>query len=130
MTKSELKTIIVEALQKTAHKGMFRNVLEQVTKEDSEEEKAKRGNAILDKADPKNVDRITKGKKPIYREAAEGDQKYLVYFTVADGDDDVEVSASSPEDAIEKVKSGKVKLAYGQELPRLARGFSAKLLKK
>ena len=95
-----------------------------------EEEKAKRGNAILDKADPKNVQRILQGKKPIYKEAAEGEQRYVVYFTVGDNEDDVEVTASSPEEAIKKLKSGEVKLAYGRNLPRLARGFSAKPLKK
>lgn len=68
MTKSELRKIIIETIQKTAHKGMFRSVLEQVIKEDSEEEKAKRGHAILDKANPKNVERILKGKKPVYKD--------------------------------------------------------------
>lgn len=63
---------------------------------------------------------------------SEGDQQtYLVSFRVGeDGDDDVEVQASSPEQAIEKLKSGEVKLPYGQSLSRLARGFSAKPLNK
>jgi len=61
----------------------------------------------------------------------ESQQTYLVSFTVGeDRDGDVEVKASSPEQAIEKLKSGEVKLAYGQDLPRLARSFSAKLLNK
>lgn len=59
------------------------------------------------------------------------EQTYLVSFRVGeDGDDDVEVKASSPEHAIKKVKSGQVKLAYGQNVPRLARSFSAKVLTK
>lgn len=70
----------------------------------------------------------TKGSDPL----SEGDQQtYLVSFRVGeDGDDDVEVQASSPEEAIEKLKSGEVKLAYGQSLSRLARGFSAKVINK
>lgn len=59
----------------------------------------------------------------------ESEQTYLVHFRVGEEDeDDVKVKASSPEEAIDKVRSGKVTLAYGQPLPRLARGFSAKLL--
>lgn len=61
----------------------------------------------------------------------EGEQTYLVYYRVGeDDDDDVEVKASSPEEAIKKVKSGQVKTAGGQNIPRLARSFSAKLLNK
>tara|TARA_R110000782_G_scaffold130693_1_gene222411 strand:+ start:271 stop:642 length:372 start_codon:yes stop_codon:yes gene_type:complete len=78
-----------------------------------------RGNAILDKANVSNVDRISKG-----------EQKYIVSFRVGEeGDDDVMVMATSPEDAISKLKSGEVKLAFGQPLPRLARSFSAKVSK-
>ena len=99
------------------------------TEDDSEEERAARGNAILDKANQENIDRITKGEKPVYE--GENTQTYIVTFSVGeDGDDDVRVSASSPEEAISKVKSGEVKLAYGQPLPRLARGFSAKAVSK
>ena len=78
-----------------------------------------RGNAILDKANASNVDKISRG-----------EQKYIVSFRVGEDDDDsAEVKASSPEEAISKLKSGEVKLAYGQSLPRLARSFSAKVLK-
>lgn len=59
----------------------------------------------------------------------EGEQTYLVYYRVGeDDDDDVEVKASSPEEAIEKAKAGKT--AGGQNMPRLARSFSAKLMNK
>jgi len=89
---------------------------------------AERGNKILDRANPENVARITRGEKPIYE--GEGEQTYLVSFRIGeDDDDDVEVKASSPEQAIEKVKSGEVKLAYGQDLPRTARSFSAQHMK-
>jgi hypothetical protein len=143
MKKSQLRKVILEAMKgysKYAQGGVtqggttddFRNILTAIAKgrpeEDSEEAKAERGNKILDKANPDNVARITRGEKPIYEQ--ENQQTYLVSFRVGeDGDDDVEVKASSPEQAIEKVKSGEVKLAYGQSLPRLARGFSAKLKK-
>lgn len=59
----------------------------------------------------------------------EGEHTYLVYYRVGeDDDDDVEVKASSPEEAIEKAKAGKT--AGGQNMPRLARSFSAKLMNK
>ena len=108
----------------------FRNILTAIAKgnpdKDSEEEKARRGHAILDKANPDNVARITRGEKPIYE--GEDQQTYLVYYRVGeDGDDNVEVKATSPEDAIAKVKSGEVKGPYNQDIPRTARGFSAKL---
>jgi len=142
MKKSQLVQVIKEAIKgysKYAQGGQtqggttddFRNILTAIAKghpeEDSEEASIKRGNAILDKANPENVARISRGEKPIYEQ--EADQKYTVYFSVGEGDDDVDVTASSPEEAIEKVKSGKVKLAYGQDLPRTARSFSAKLRK-
>jgi hypothetical protein len=50
-------------------------ILKGIVDRDSEEEKyegdAERGNAILDKANPENVDRITRGEDPIYE--GEGD---------------------------------------------------------
>jgi hypothetical protein len=59
----------------------------------------------------------------------EGEQTYLVHFRVGEDDeDDVEVKATSPEEAIEKAKAGKT--AGGQNMPRLARSFSAKLYNK
>ena len=55
-----------------------------------------------------------------------GLQKYTVFFYTNDDDHDWDVMATSEEDAIEKVQSGKVTGPYGQTLPRLARKFSAK----
>ena len=59
------------------------------------------------------------------------EQMYTVTFWVRKNDDKVDydwdVKATSPEDAIEKVQSGKAKGPYDQSLPRLARSFSAKL---
>lgn len=68
----------------------------------------------------------TKGTDPL-SEGAE--QDYKVIFYVNDTDYDWDVKATSPEDAIAKVKSGKVKGPYDQALPRTARNFTAKLKK-
>ena len=122
MKKSELKEMIKSAVSESLKsytkdpktgKLVARKNTTEAYKGD-----AARGNAILDKANASNVDKISKG-----------EQKYIVSFRVGDDDDDVEVKASSPEDAISKLKSGEVTLAYGQSLPRLARSFSAKLSK-
>ena len=122
MKKSELKEMIKSAVSESLKsytkdpktgKLVARKNTTEAYKGDAD-----RGNAILDKANASNVDRISKG-----------EQKYIVSFRVGDDDDDVEVKASSPEDAISKLKSGEVTLAYGQSLPRLARSFSAKLSK-
>tara|TARA_R110000782_G_scaffold270331_1_gene370380 strand:+ start:545 stop:979 length:435 start_codon:yes stop_codon:yes gene_type:complete len=144
MNKSELKEIIKSVVSEelkgytkdpetgkfVATKGgtskEYRDILTRMAKTtEAYKGDPDKGDSILDKADPKNVDRISRGEKPVY----EYEQKYIVSFRVGDDDDDVEVKASSPEDAISKLKSGKVKLAYGQPLPRLARSFSAKLSK-
>jgi hypothetical protein len=65
-------------------------------------------------------------------EAEEHD--YVVTFYVIKNDEDVDydwdVKATSPEDAIERVKSGRVKGPYGQTLPRIARKFHAELKKR
>jgi len=66
----------------------------------------------------------TKASDPL-SEGAE--QDYVVIFYVNDMDYDWDVKATSPEDAIAKVKSGEVKGPYDQTLPRTARGFTAKL---
>ena len=81
MKRSQLRQLVLEAIQgyskyapggvtKGGTTGDFRNILTAIAKgrpeEDSEEERAERGNAILDKANPDNVDRITRGEKPIY----------------------------------------------------------------
>ena len=86
----------------------------------------RRGNKILDKANPENVERILRGDDPIYEEGKL--DKYVVFFYTNDDDHDWDVMATSEEDAIQKVKSGEVKGPYGQSLPRLARKFSAKKL--
>jgi hypothetical protein len=136
MKRSELKQIVLEAMKgysKYAQGGEtkggttddFRNILTAIAKGRPEEGDPVRGNKILDKADPDNVARITRGEKPVYKEGAE--QDYTVIFYVNDMDYDWDVKATSPEDAIAKVKSGEVKGPYDQTLPRTARAFSAKL---
>lgn len=80
MKRSQLREIILEAMRgyspqvgqtKGGTTDDFRNILTAIAKgrpeeEDSEEESARRGHAILDKANPDNVARITRGEKPIY----------------------------------------------------------------
>ena len=65
-------------------------------------------------------------------EAAE--QDYVVSFYTIKNDDDIDwdwdVKATSPEDAIERVKSGKAKGPHGETVSRIARSFSAELKKK
>jgi len=53
----------------------------------------------------------------------------LFIFWTNDDDTDWDVMATSPEDAIKKVKSGKAKGPYDQTLPRGAKNFTAKLAK-
>jgi hypothetical protein len=77
-----------------------------------------RGNKILDRGNP-NI--------PLDEE--NGLDKYTVFFYTNDDDYDWDVMATSEEDAIEKVKSGEAKGPYDQDLPRLARKFSAKKAK-
>jgi hypothetical protein len=57
------------------------------------------------------------------------EQKYTVIFWTNDDDTDWDVMATSPKDAIDKVKSGKVLGPYDQTLPRGAKNFTAKLSK-
>lgn len=103
----------------------FMKILTAIAK--GEPSQVERGNAVLDKANPDNVDAILRGEKPVYEEQEL--QDYLVHYRVGeDDDDDVIVKATSPEDAIEKAKAGKT--AGGQSMPRLARSFSAKLYNK
>lgn len=142
MKKSQLREIILQEIKgytknpktgeiETTQGGTsadFRSILTRIAKGDSEEEKAKRGHAILDKANPEKVAQILRGEKPVYNEGQE--QNYLVSFTAGEDEDDVEVKASSPEEAIKKVKSGEVELSYGQKVPRTARAFSAKVWNK
>ena len=137
MKRSQLREIVLEAMKgyskyvqggetKGGTTDDFRNILTAIAKgrpeEDSEEESVKRGNAILDKANPDNVARISRGEKPVYE--GEGEEKtYRVdYYTMDRRGDDIDwdetVQATSEEDAIAKVKAN---------APRLARAFSAKL---
>jgi hypothetical protein len=135
MKKSQLVQIIREELQGySKHLGKtkggtsdeFMQILTKIAKgEDRDEGDPVRGNKILDKANPDNVARITRGEKPVY-EGEEKQEKYKVVFYKGDDDYDWDVMATSEEDAITKVKSGEVKGPYGQELPRIARKFSAK----
>lgn len=131
MKRSELREIIREALQGyskytgTTQGGTsadFMKILTAIAK--GEKSQVERGNDVLDRANQDNVDKITRGEKPVYEEQEL--QNYLVHYRVGEDDeDDVEVKATSPEEAIEKARAGKT--AGGQSMPRLARGFSAKL---
>ena len=139
MKKSQLVQIIKEEMTgyssqigktKGGTTDEFMQILTKIAKErpeeeDSEEEKIKRGNAILDKSNPENVARITRGERPVY-EGEEKQEKYKVFFYKGDDDYDWDVMATSEEDAIKKVESGEVNGPYGQTLPRGARKFSAK----
>jgi hypothetical protein len=62
------------------------------------------------------------------------EQDYVVKFWTIQNDDDIDwdwdVKATSPEDAIAKVKSGKAKGPHGETVSRIARKFSAELKKK
>jgi len=135
MKKSQLVKIIQEEMRgyssqigktKGGTPDEFMQILTKIAKgEDRYEGDPEKGHKILDKANPDNVARITRGEKPVY-EGEEKQEKYKVIFYKGDDDYDWDVMATSEEDAIEKVKSGEVKGPYGQELPRIARGFSAK----
>ena len=139
MKKSQLLQIIREAIggyekkdgKLVPHSDKFNStklssILTAIAKGRPEEGDPVRGNKIVDKANPDNVARITTGEKPVYEGA---EQEYTVIFYVNDMDYDWDVKATSPEDAIAKVKSGEVKGPYDQTLPRTARAFSAKLKK-
>lgn len=131
MKRSELREIIREALQgyskytgatQGGTSADFMKILTAIAK--GEKSQVERGNDVLDRANQDNVDKITRGEKPVYEEQEL--QNYLVHYRIGEDDeDDVEVKATSPEEAIEKARAGKT--AGGQSMPRLARGFSAKL---
>lgn len=82
MKRSQLAEIIREELQgyskyigktKGGTPEEFMQILTAIAKgtdSDEYEGDAERGNAILDKANPDNVDRITRGEDPIYEEAS------------------------------------------------------------
>ena len=82
MKKSQLAELIREELQgyskylvktKGGTSDEFMRILTKIAKGEGEQNyqgDAERGNAILDKANPDNVDRITRGEDPIYEEAS------------------------------------------------------------
>ena len=117
MTKLKLKNILSELLKEIGethpvHKDINDKLL-QIAKRGSDAEERetgdpKKGNAILDKANPDNVARIMKGEKPIYETE---EKEYTVdywYRYGKDGDDkemdDIKIKASSEAEAIEKAK--------------------------
>jgi hypothetical protein len=129
MKKSQLVQAIKEALQghspqigktKGGTTDDFRNILTAIAKQgqdsdkDSEEAKARRGNAILDKANPDNVARIIRGEKPIY-EAEEAEFKVEYWYRSGDDKDfdTIKVQATSAAEAIEKAKAGARRGAMG-----------------
>ena len=132
MKKSDLRRVIQEAMKgysKYAPGGTtkggttadFGTILKNIA---LGKDQTTRGNDALDKANPDNAARITRGEKPIY----EGEeQTQYVTFYVGDNDFDWDVKASSPQAAIAKVQSGEAKGPYGQGLPRGARKFDAVL---
>ena len=131
MKKSQLRELILKEItgySKYAPGGTtkggttddFRTILTAIAKGRPEEDEKYqgdpvKGNKILDRGNP-----------DIPLDEENGLQKYTVFFYTNDDDHDWDVMATSEEDAIEKVQSGKVTGPYGQTLPRLARKFSAK----
>ena len=87
MKKSELRQIIKEELQgyskylgktKGGTSDEFMQILTKIAKGAGEGD-AERGNAILDKANPDNVDKITRGEDPIYEEASNIESVEITY---------------------------------------------------
>ena len=130
MKRSQLRELVKEAIgySKYAPGGItkggttddFRTILTAIAKGRPEEDEKYqgdpvKGNKILDRGNP-----------DIPLDEENGLQKYTVFFYTNDDDHDWDVMATSEEDAIEKVQSGKAKGPYDQTLPRLARKFSAK----
>jgi dsDNA-binding SOS-regulon protein len=123
----KLKNILSELLKEIGethpvHKKINSKLLQIVNRGEEDEKyvgNADKGNKILDRANPDNVAAILRGEKPM-NEGEE--QEYEVSFYVMQNDDDMDydqvVKASSPEDAIEKVK---------KDAPSRARKFTAKL---
>lgn len=117
MSKLKLKNILSELLKEIGethpvHKKI-NDKLMQIAKRgfDAEERETgdpKKGNAILDKANPDNVARIMKGEKPIYEiEEKEYTVDYWYRYGKYGDDkemDDIKVKASSETEAIEKAK--------------------------
>lgn len=116
MNKSKLRQLVKEAIGYSKYtpggttKGGttddFRNILTAIAKDRPEEGDPVRGNKILDRANPDNVDRITRGEEPIYE--GEGKKYKVEYWYRSGGEKDYdteEVTASSAEEAIEKAKA-------------------------
>ena len=93
MKKSELKKIIQEELKgyskyypggqtKGGTSDEFGTILRNVALGTPERGDAENGHKVLDKADPKNVDRILRGEKPVYEE--EGQDKFYSKEEVID----------------------------------------------
>lgn len=78
-----------------------------------------------------NTKKRSSDKKSMVIKEEEGEQMYTVSFWVRKHDDkfdyDWDVMATSPEDAIEKLKTGQAKGPYGENLPRFSSSFSAEL---
>jgi hypothetical protein len=108
--------------------SLFRQVL---TETCDDEMSIQRGNKLIDQGNPERGNKILDKGNPNVPLNEESEQTYTVTFWVRQNDDKVDhdwdVKANSPEEAIEKVQSGSAKGPYGQDLPRLARNFSAKL---
>ena len=110
--------------------SLFRQVLAESCEDDMSIE---RGNKILDTGNPDKGNRILDKGNPNIPLNEEEEHVYTVTFWVRQHDEKVDhhwdVKATSPENAIEKLETGQAKGPYGQELPRLARSFSAELKK-
>ena len=76
-------------------------------------------------ADYETARKMLKLEESVVLESSE--KNYMVIFWVGDRDYDWDVMAKSPEDAINKVKSGDVKGPGDQELPKFAKAFKAVL---
>lgn len=91
MKRSQLVELIREELQgyskyigktKGGTPDEFMQILTKIAKGTDEEEyegDAEKGHAILDKANPDNVDRITRGEDPIYEEASNIESVEITY---------------------------------------------------
>lgn len=108
--------------------SLFRQVLLETCEDDMSVE---RGNKIIDKGNPERGNKILDKGNPNVPLNEESEHTYTVTFWVRQNDEKVDhhwdVKATSPEDAIEKLQSGQAKGPYDQNLPRLARNFTAKL---
>lgn len=108
--------------------SIFRQVLTETCEDNLS---IQRGNKLIDQGNPERGNKILDKGNPDIPLNEESEQVYVVKFWVRQHDDSVDydwdVRANSPEEAVEKVQSGIVKGPYGQDLPRLARNFSAKL---